>query len=250
MYNFKNRIYAVYMVKEMNIAQKIKAYRKFKGLTQETVASKAGLNEKYYGRIERGESCPTIDSINKICLALEIDISELLLFEENNGDMKFRRNPRITRAIINGLKNDIDIHFNRNIIFNGCESSIWYNGYIGSMNFDEFELQLFAVGNIKGILYKEGDVLLELNSEDVTNELKKYITDDKELSSLIEYMPFDQKVLEDKSGNAFFVTETNWLMARLIDNNSGTLIQDEIILDTDNVIEGLSNKDMLFDYIF
>lgn len=234
----------------MDIAQKIKIYRKYLGLTQEMLASKAGINEKYYGKIERGESCPTIDYVIKLCDAMEIDIIELFMVETEKNDYKFKRNPHMIKTIINGLKNDIDIHFNRDIMFDGCESSIWYNGFIGAMSFGEFELRIYAIGNIKGKLYKKFQEVLELNSNDVSNELRKYIKNDKELYELIEYMPFDLKILEEKEGNAFFVLESNWLVACLVDNNIGKIIQDDIILDTDNIIDALNNKELLFDYIF
>lgn len=42
----------------MNIGKRLKAYREYHQLTQEDLATKAGVNEKYYGRIERNESCP------------------------------------------------------------------------------------------------------------------------------------------------------------------------------------------------
>ena len=86
----------------MDIAHRIKIYRKYLGITQEMLASKAGINEKYYGRIERGESCPTIDYLIKLCDAMEIEVVELFLCEGNLGEKKFRRNPRVTSAIING----------------------------------------------------------------------------------------------------------------------------------------------------
>lgn len=61
----------------MDISQRIKIYRKYLGLTQEMLAAKAGINEKYYGRIERGESCPTVDYVIKLCDAMEINMVEL-----------------------------------------------------------------------------------------------------------------------------------------------------------------------------
>lgn len=234
----------------MDIANRIKSYRKYLGMTQEMLASKAGINEKYYGRIERGESCPTIDYVLKLCDAMEIDVIELFLIEVEKSEKKFRRNPNVTKAIINGLRYDIDIHFNRDVIFDGCESSIWYNGFVGSMNFDEFELRIYVEGNIRAKLYKDYEEILELNSDDVSNELKKYISDDNELHSLIEYMPFDHEVLEEKGGNVFFVSESNWLTARLINNYTGEVICDDIILDSDNIMDVLKNKDVLFDCIF
>ena len=53
----------------MNIGNKLKAYRLSFNLTQEELAYKAGINEKYYGRLERNESCPTIEKMEKICKA-------------------------------------------------------------------------------------------------------------------------------------------------------------------------------------
>ena len=47
----------------MDVSKRIRRYRQYLHMTQEELASKANINEKYYGRIERGESCPTIWSI-------------------------------------------------------------------------------------------------------------------------------------------------------------------------------------------
>lgn len=234
----------------MDVANRIKIYRKYFGLSQETLASRAGINEKYYGRIEQGKSCPTVKCLTKLCDAMEIDVAGLFLLEIESSEKKFRRNPCITNAIVEAFKQDMDIHFNRNVILDGCENSIWYNGFIGSMNFDEFELKVYAEGNIKGELFKNFEELLELNGDDVSNELKKYISDDKELQSLIEYMPFDQEVLKERQGNAFFVSESNWLTACIINNNTEEVIYSDIILESDNIMDVLKNKDILFDYVF
>ena len=234
----------------MDIAARIKKYRQYLGLTQEQLASKAEINEKYYGRIERGESCPTIDYVVKLCDAMEMDIIELFLYEPDENGKEFRLNPRVAQTIVKGLRKNVDVHFNRDVIDNHCESVIWYHGFIGSMSFDEFELMLYAEGNIKGSLYLNYKVMLELNSNDVSNELKKYIQDDRQLRHLIEYMPYDEDILKEKNGNVFFAEETNWLTARLVNHNTREIINDDIILDADNIIEALSDTKMLFDNIF
>lgn len=235
---------------ELDIGKKLKVYREYKKITQEELADSAGINEKYYGRIERNKSCPTIEILEKICSALNIDITEFFLFEFDDFKKDFNLNPRISKSIIEAIKNDIDLHFNRNVIFNGCESCIWYNGYVGSMNFDEFELKLFATGNIKATLYLDYREVLEVDSEDISNELIKYISNDEALFKIIEYMPYDKDILDKNKGNTFFVIESNWLTATLMDNNTGEVINEDIILDTDNIIDGLRNKEILFDYIF
>ena len=58
--------------------------RKEKGLTQEKFAEIANINEKYYGKLERGESSPTLVYIIKICDALEIKSYDLMKKNEDN----------------------------------------------------------------------------------------------------------------------------------------------------------------------
>lgn len=234
----------------MNIGEKLKSYRLYRGMTQEDLASAAGINDKYYGRIERNESCPTLDKLAKLCKALRVEMVELFLFELNEERGNFSINQEVSKAIINGLQNDIDIHFNRYALQSGCVSCIWYSGYIGSMCFDEFELKLYATGNVKGNLYLDYKEVLELNGDDIANELKKYVHSDRELSELIEYMPYDVRILNEKNGNVLFLLESNWLSATLVNNNTGEILDSEIILDTDNIIEGLNDKKTLFDLIF
>ncbi len=234
----------------MDVSKRIRRYRQYLHMTQEELASKANINEKYYGRIERGESCPTIEYVIKICDAMEIDIIELFMYNPDLKGKEFKLNPRVTQTIVRNFQHDVDVHFNRDMVYNNCEKSIWYYGFIGSMNFDEFGFLLYAAGNIKGVLYRNFHVVLELNSNNVFNELKKYVNNDEELMQLIEYMPYNEEILKEKGGDAFFVEESNWLTAKLVNNGTGEIIFDDIILDTDNIIECFGDRDMLFNYIF
>lgn len=93
----------------MNIGKRLKAYREYHQLTQEDLATKAGVNEKYYGRIERNESCPTVDKLEKICTALGIELSELFLYHTRHDGRVFWLDQRIANATVRGLQNDIDI---------------------------------------------------------------------------------------------------------------------------------------------
>ena len=49
----------------------LKYYRILYGFTQEELAQAANINEKYYGRIERGESSPTLVIFFCLCNALD-----------------------------------------------------------------------------------------------------------------------------------------------------------------------------------
>lgn len=100
---------------------------------------------------------------------------------------------------------------------------------MGSLSFDEFELKIYATGNIKGTLYINYEEILTLNSEEVTNELRKYIRNDQELLEIIEFMPYDEETLRENNGTAFFVIDTNWFTASLVDNVKGIVVADGLI---------------------
>ncbi len=62
------------------IADRLRAARLGKGMTQLQVAEKAGVNVTVYAKIERGEAKPTIESLEKISKALKIKSSKILPF--------------------------------------------------------------------------------------------------------------------------------------------------------------------------
>ena len=51
-----------------------------KGLAQDRLAAKAGLSASYVGFIERGDRNPTLETICKLAVALEVAPKELLDF--------------------------------------------------------------------------------------------------------------------------------------------------------------------------
>lgn len=63
------------------IEQNIRKYRLKIDISQENLAMSAGLYPAYLGRLERGEKCPTIDTLYKISCALGITINELICFD-------------------------------------------------------------------------------------------------------------------------------------------------------------------------
>ena len=60
------------------IGKRLRVIRTQKGISQENLALSAGLHPTYIGRLERGEKCPTIDTIYKLAKALEVPIIDLL----------------------------------------------------------------------------------------------------------------------------------------------------------------------------
>lgn len=66
------------MSKEILIkfGKKVREERQKKKLSQEGLAEKAGVHRTYIGMIERGEKNITLENIEKITKALEMNISE------------------------------------------------------------------------------------------------------------------------------------------------------------------------------
>ena len=58
--------------------QNVRTFRVEQGLSQEQLAEKAGLHRTYIGMIERAEKNITLCNIEKIALALNVDIKSLV----------------------------------------------------------------------------------------------------------------------------------------------------------------------------
>ncbi len=56
----------------------LKSYRNSLGLTQGQMADRLGLKGPNYNRLERGTTCPSLDFIDRVAVALQLDPSELL----------------------------------------------------------------------------------------------------------------------------------------------------------------------------
>lgn len=62
------------------IGKNIAKFRRAKGLKQVEVATDAGLNPSYYGKIERGLVNPSLDKLYKIIKTLDVKSSDILPF--------------------------------------------------------------------------------------------------------------------------------------------------------------------------
>ena len=69
----------------MEVHEKIKVMRLFKGLTQEQMAEKLGYASiQGYAKLERGETDPTLGNLDDITKALGISLQDLLGLNESN----------------------------------------------------------------------------------------------------------------------------------------------------------------------
>ncbi|MEC5293603.1 helix-turn-helix transcriptional regulator [Aurantimonas sp. C2-6-R+9] len=60
------------------VARNMRLLRQASDLTQEQLADLAGLDRNYIGKLEREENSPTVDTLEAIALALQVDVEWLI----------------------------------------------------------------------------------------------------------------------------------------------------------------------------
>ena len=65
----------------IKFGNKIRELRTNQNLSQEALAEKSGLHRNYIGMVERGERNPSLVNIDKLSIALNIELAELLKFQ-------------------------------------------------------------------------------------------------------------------------------------------------------------------------
>ena len=89
------------------LGEKIRKIGKSKGLTQEQLAEKIGIDNKHLSRIEKGKHMPTYNIIKKLARVLDFDIYEIdekPLNDINLPDKFFLK----SLNILNSAKSDIE----------------------------------------------------------------------------------------------------------------------------------------------
>lgn len=71
---------------QVELCKLLREVRNQKGLSMNQVAAKAGLSQQMISYVERQMRHPTLDTLLRICEALEVDLADLLLKcrEKNN----------------------------------------------------------------------------------------------------------------------------------------------------------------------
>ncbi len=100
------------------VGQRLRNRRLELGYSQEVASEKAGLHPTYIGQLERGEKNATLESIEKVCIALEYPMEELfsnIVFFEKQGeiagqcyDLIISRSLREQEVLLNILKQIIE----------------------------------------------------------------------------------------------------------------------------------------------
>lgn len=75
------------------VGQRLRSLREDQGLTQERLAARAGVHRTFVGKVERGETATTVDSVAVFCSALSVTLAEFFEpFQENFDLTGPRRN--------------------------------------------------------------------------------------------------------------------------------------------------------------
>ena len=60
------------------LAKRIRDLREQRGLSQETLAAKAGVSRGYLARLEIGRHDPTVGTVERLAKALRVKVTDLL----------------------------------------------------------------------------------------------------------------------------------------------------------------------------
>lgn len=69
--------------------QRLYQLRKRKGFTQKQLANALQVSDRFIGRMERGKSGPSFDTLEKLADALEVPVASLFDFEEIEQALAF-----------------------------------------------------------------------------------------------------------------------------------------------------------------
>lgn len=90
------------MDKNFSIGNRVRELRNERNLSQEQLALMAEITTAYLGQIERNEKNPTVAVVGKICMALEIELSD---FFSKNEIVQKELDP-LTTQILCQVKNE------------------------------------------------------------------------------------------------------------------------------------------------
>lgn len=85
------------------LGKRIQTIREKKGITQEQLEERTGINAKYISAVECGQRNVTVNTLAKIAKGLNIEMYELFLFSEEAGSEK------VIRKAIESLIKEADI---------------------------------------------------------------------------------------------------------------------------------------------
>lgn len=101
------------------IGNKIRHFRKTKGLTQSELAEKVGLCEKHIGQIERGAYLPSLNNFFSIVKVLDINLVEFGISEASKDTNPLRET--LMKIIYSAEDKELQLYYN---IITGAEKAL------------------------------------------------------------------------------------------------------------------------------
>ena len=59
------------------LGERVRALRQARGWTQEVLGERAAISYKFIGQIERGDGNPSIETLQRLTTALDVDVTDL-----------------------------------------------------------------------------------------------------------------------------------------------------------------------------
>lgn len=81
---------------------RIKELRKTRGLSQERLSGKIDIDPKHISRVESGRSFPSLDTLEKLANALQVEVKDFFEFAHE------AKNTKELKEIINNLLKEVD----------------------------------------------------------------------------------------------------------------------------------------------
>jgi transcriptional regulator with XRE-family HTH domain len=76
---------------KVNIGQVIRSYRSDRGLSQGDIERRTGLLRCYLSRVENGHTVPSLETLAKIAMAMEINLAEFFPGADSEQDRQTRK---------------------------------------------------------------------------------------------------------------------------------------------------------------
>lgn len=149
----------------MQLGEKIKAFRKKKGLTIKQLSELTNLSSGFISNIERDLNSPSVGNLQQICKVLDINIVELIQVSDDTESMIVRRGSRknFFETSDNNVKFELLTPKNKKLtgICIALEPNSNYGETSWGHNFEEIGIVIkgcleIKIGNDEYIL-KEGD---------------------------------------------------------------------------------------------
>ena len=94
---------------KQNFGARIKEIREKRGLNQEQLAEMVNMESRHISRIETGRSFTTLENIEKIASALNVEINTLFSFQHKNDKEVLIK--EINNYLKNASKSDVELVF-------------------------------------------------------------------------------------------------------------------------------------------